>query len=224
MNWLVDALTSTIGRKVLMALTGIFLILFLVIHLIGNLQLLKGDDGESFNLYAEFMGRNPLIQTVSIVNFVLILTHIIVSVFLTQRNKKARPVPYAYVDNSSTWSSRNMGILGTVILVFLVMHLQAFYLPAKTGKLDVINYGGVEVEDMHKATQAAFAQWWIVLLYVLSMIGLAFHLSHGFQSAFRTLGINHPKYTPFIKGLGTAFSILVPAAFALIPVYMFFNS
>jgi len=223
MNWLFNALTSTIGRKVLIALTGIFLILFLVIHLAGNLQLLKADNGESFNKYAEFMGHNPLIQTISIVNFILILTHIIVSVLLTQRNRKARPVSYAYVDNSSSWSSRNMGILGTIILLFLVFHLQAFYYPAKTGRLDVISYDGVEVEDMYRATQVAFAQWWIVLLYVVSMAGLAFHLAHGFQSAFRTLGLSHPKYMPFVKKLGLLFSIVVPAAYALIPLYMFFK-
>lgn len=224
MNWLVNALGSTIGRKLLMALTGIFLILFLVVHLAGNLQLLKDDGGIAFNKYSEFMGHNLLIQTISKVNFALILIHIIVSVLLTQRNRKARPVSYAYTDNSSTWSSRNMGILGTVILIFLVIHLQAFYFKAKFGYLDMVTYDGEQMEDMYKAAQVAFSQWWIVLVYVASMIGLAFHLSHGFQSAFRTIGWNHPKYTPFIKGLGAAFSVLVPAAFAVIPVYMFFNS
>jgi succinate dehydrogenase / fumarate reductase cytochrome b subunit len=204
-----------------MALTGIFLILFLVVHLAGNLQLLKGDGGVSFNLYSEFMGHNPLIQTISIANFALILTHIVVSLVLTQRNRKARPVQYAFVDNSSTWSSRNMGILGTIILLFLVFHLQAFYFPAKTGRLSEVTIDGVIVENMYEATVAAFTQWWIVLLYVVSMVGLGFHLWHGFQSAFRTLGIDHPKYFPFIKWFGKAFSILIPLGFAIIPVYMF---
>ncbi len=224
MNWLVNALTSTIGRKILMALTGIFLILFLVVHLAGNLQLLKDDGGVAFNKYSEFMGHNLLIQTISKVNFALILIHIIVSVLLTIRNRKARGVVgYYTVNNSSTWSSRNMGILGSVILIFLAIHLQAFYFRAKFGYMDVVSYDGVEYEDMYKAVKEAFAQLWIVIIYVVSMIGLAFHLSHGFQSAFRTIGVNHPKYTPFIKGLGLAFSIIVPAAFALIPVYMFLN-
>lgn len=228
MNWLVNALTSTIGRKVLMALSGIFLILFLVVHLVGNLQLLKSDGGESFNKYSQFMGHNPIIQTISVGNFALILTHIFVSLFLTIRNRKARGTTgYAYVNNSSTWSSRNMGILGTIILIFLVVHLVNFW-----GKMKLTEFGGgnyvakipYEGEDylnLYAISQAAFSELWLVVLYVASMIGLAFHLSHGFQSAFRTLGLNHPKYTPFIKGLGMAFSILVPAAFALIPVYMY---
>ncbi|MDJ1504939.1 succinate dehydrogenase cytochrome b subunit [Xanthocytophaga agilis] len=225
MNWLVNALTSTIGRKVLMALSGLFLIIFLVVHLVGNLQLLKSDGGVAFNTYAKFMGHNPLIQTVSILNFAFILTHIFVSLFLTIRNRKARPQGYAYVNNSSTWSSRNMGILGTIILVFLVVHLVNFW-----GRMKLTDFGiGSYVEhdatqdylDLYTTTKAAFQEWWLVVLYVVSMIALAFHLSHGFQSAFRTLGVNHPKYTPFLKGLGLAFSIIVPAGFAIIPVYMF---
>ena len=230
MNWLVNALTSTIGRKILMALSGIFLILFLVVHLIGNLQLLKGDEGMAFNKYAKFMGHNPLIQTISIVNFLLILTHIFVSLALTTRNRKARgPVGYYSMNNSSTWSSRNMGILGTIILIFLVVHLVNFWGRMKLTDfgagtyVDTVSYEGENYLNLYTITQAAFQEWWLVLLYVVSMIGLAFHLSHGFQSAFRTIGVNHPKYTPFIKGLGLAFSIIVPAAFALIPVYMFLN-
>jgi succinate dehydrogenase / fumarate reductase, cytochrome b subunit len=223
MNWLVNALTSTIGRKILMALTGLFLILFLVVHLIGNLQLLRGDNGEAFNTYAEFMGHNPLVQTISVLNFGFILLHIVVSILLTVRNRKARPVPYAYERNHSTWNSRNMGILGTIILIFLVVHLRTFWYRSKFGELGMVKYDGADeaVKNLYEATVVAFQEWWLVGLYVVSMAGLAFHLAHGFQSAFTTFGLNHPKYTPFIKKVSLAFSIVVPAGFAFIPVYIF---
>lgn len=223
MNWLLNALTSTIGRKILMALTGLLLISFLVVHLIGNLQLLKGDNGEAFNVYAHFMGHNPVVQTLSVLNFGFILLHIAVSILLTVRNRKARPVQYAYERNHSTWNSRNMGILGTIILVFLVVHLRTFWYRSKFGELSMIKYAGAdnEVKNLYEATVFAFQEWWMVAIYVISMAVLAFHLAHGFQSAFQTFGLNHPKYTPFIKKLGLAFSVVVPAGFALIPLYMF---
>ena len=127
MNWLSNFFSSTIGRKVVMALTGLFLILFLVVHLIGNLQLLKSDEGQAFNLYSKFMTSNPLIITISVLNFTFIAIHIIWAALLTRRNRAARgPVSYAVNRNSSTLTSRNMGILGTLVLIFLVIHLKGF--------------------------------------------------------------------------------------------------
>src|SRR5688500_18032829 len=117
MNWFTNFFSSTLGRKVLMALTGLFLILFLVVHLAGNIQLLHADQGRAFNVYAHFMTTNPIVKTISIVNFALILLHIIVAIILTKRNRASRgPVGYKVSKNSSTWTSRNMGILGTLVL------------------------------------------------------------------------------------------------------------
>lgn len=224
MNWFTKLLSSTLGRKLLMALTGLFLVIFLVVHLAGNLQLLKSDGGESFNLYAKFMTTNPLIKTVSIVNFALILVHIIWAVLLTRKNRAARgPEGYAVNRNSSHWTSRNMGILGTFILIFLVVHLSNFWYKTHWGPIDVVNYDGVEAKDLYKVVNAAYAQWWYVVLYVVSMGLLAFHLWHGFISAFQTLGANHPKYSPVIKFVGKAFAIIVPALFALIPIWMYLD-
>jgi|JI81BgreenRNA_FD_contig_81_1540235_length_5222_multi_3_in_0_out_0_2 succinate dehydrogenase / fumarate reductase cytochrome b subunit len=222
-NWLVDMLTSTLGRKLIMALTGLFLILFLVVHLIGNLQLLKDDGGAAFNRYADFMGHNPLIQAISIGNFFFILLHIVTSIMLTMRNRAARPVQYAYTQEgkSSAWSSRNMMILGTIVLIFLAVHLQAFWAKSKFGGLNETALDGKSVHNLYEATQIAFAENWIVAIYVLSMIGLAFHLFHGFKSVFQTLGLNHKKYSPFIHHVGVAFAVFVPAAYACIPVLMF---
>lgn len=224
MKWLVDMLTSTIGRKLIMALTGLFLILFLVVHLSGNLQLIKGDGGRAFNLYAEFMTTFPLIKAISIINFFFILLHIYTSVVLTQRNRAARPVQYAYLAGQSTnssWASRNMGVLGTIILIFLLVHLRGFWYEMHFGGIPTQNYDGKEVKDLYTVVKTAYSQWWYVAFYVICMIFVGFHLLHGFSSAFQTLGLNHKKYTPLIKGLGYAIAVLIPLGFALIPIVMF---
>jgi len=224
MNWFTKLLSSTLGRKLLMALTGLFLILFLVIHLIGNLQLLKDDEGEAFNVYAQFMTSNPLIMMVSYVNYACILIHIIWALLLTVRNRRARGSQgYAVVKNSSPWTSRNMGILGTFILIFLVIHLRGFWYEMHWGGIPTVNYDGKEVKNLYATVNTAYSNLWFVSLYVFSMLMLAFHLWHGFISAFQTLGGNHSKYNPLIAFIGKAFAIVVPALFALIPIWMFLD-
>ncbi|GAA5035881.1 succinate dehydrogenase [Marivirga lumbricoides] len=223
MSWLSDTLTSTIGRKLVMSLTGLFLIIFLVVHLAGNFQLLADDGGLAFNAYAKFMTSNPIIKTTSYGLYAFILIHIIMSIALVRKNKAARPVGYSEVKGSanSSFSSRNMGILGFIIFVFLVIHLRNFWYEMHWGAIQMDDAGN---KDLYKVVSAAFSEWWYVAIYVLCMVGLAFHLSHGFSSAFQTLGVNHSKYTPFIKKLGIAYAILIPFAFALIPIIMFLNS
>lgn len=224
MNWFTKFLTSTIGRKLLMALTGLFLIIFLIVHLIGNLQLLKGDEGRAFNEYAQFMTSNPLIKVVSYVNYALILLHVIWAIWLGRQNRQARGAQgYAIQNNSSTWSSRNMGILGTLILIFLIIHMRGFWYEMHWGGISSKDYDGVQVKDLYTVVDFAYAQLWYVGLYVVSMLVLAFHLWHGFISAFQTLGLNHPKYNPVIKFVGKAFAIVVPALFALIPIWMYLD-
>lgn len=221
MKWITDFFSSTLGRKLIMALTGLFLITFLAVHLAGNLQLLKDDGGKSFNIYAEFMSTNPLIQTVSKVNFALILIHIVWAIVLTRKNKTARGQSYAKSNQSSHWTSRNMGILGTIIFIFLVVHLRHFYAEMHWGGIPTVSYEGKEVRDIYTTVSFWFGKAWYAGLYVVCMIGLAFHLWHGFSSAFQTLGLNHVKYNPVIDFVGKTFAIVVPALFALIPILMF---
>ena len=224
MNWFTQLLTSTLGRKLIMALTGLFLILFLVVHLIGNLQLLHSDGGQAFNVYAQFMTSNPVIKTVSYANYTFIIVHIVWAILLTLRNKKARGSEgYAVSKNSSPWTSRNMGILGTFILIFLVIHLKGFWYEMHWGGIATANYDGKEVKDLYTVVARAYTQWWYVAIYVFSMLMLAFHLWHGFASSFQTLGMNHLKYNTVINFVGKAFAIIVPALFALIPLWMFLN-
>ena len=226
MSWVTKTLNSTLGRKLIMALTGIFLILFLVVHLAGNLQLLIPDEGESFNLYAHNMSINYFIRSVSIINFAFILLHVVYSIVLTRHNKKARPVAYAEAKGStnSTWASRNMGILGTLIFIFLLVHLRGFWYRLKFGLPDKVMVGDFEVDNAFIIVVEAFKNPIYVGFYVLSMVFLAFHLSHGFASAFQTLGLNHKKYTPIIEKVGLGFAILIPTLFALIPIVMYLQS
>jgi succinate dehydrogenase / fumarate reductase, cytochrome b subunit len=224
MNWFLKFLSSSIGRKLLMALTGLFLILFLVVHLAGNLQLLKDDGGRAFNVYAQFMTSNPVIKVVSYVNYALILVHIVWAIMLSRQNRAARGSEgYAVSNNSSHWTSRNMGILGTLILLFLVFHLQGFWWRMHNGPINSVDYDGASVKNLYEVVDTAYALWWYVVIYVISMGVLAFHLWHGFISAFQTLGLNHPKYNPVIKFVGKAFAIIVPLLFAIIPILMYLD-
>jgi len=226
MSWFTNAMSSTLGRKVLMALTGLFLIIFLVVHLSGNFQLLLNDGGEAFNIYAQFMTTNPFIKSTSYILYATFLVHIIWAIILTAHNRKARPVGYAVTKGgtNSTWSSRNMGVLGTIIFIFLVIHLRGFWYEMHWGGIQTINYDGKEVKDLYSVVNASFSELWYVVLYVVAMLGLMFHLFHGFKSAFQTLGLNHPKYTPVIKGVGYAFAVIIPALFAAIPIIMYLNN
>jgi len=225
MNWFTKTFSGTVGRKIVMSVTGLFLCSFLVVHLIGNLQLFKNDGGEAFNLYSYFMANNIIIRIMEIVLLAGFVFHIYDAIMLTRRNKAARPVGYVnnHPEENSTWSSRNMGLLGTVILVFLIIHLWNFFVPARFGGLEGVVIEDVEYENLYLRVVQSFQVWWYVAIYVIAMVALAYHLIHGFQSAFQTLGLDHKKYTPFIQMFGYAFSVLVCFGFAIIPLYFFFQ-
>ncbi len=255
MNWLTKFLQSSIGKKVLMSLTGLFLCSFLIVHLIGNMQLFKEDAGLAFNVYAVFMTGNPVIKFISYGLYACILFHAFWGLYITSQNRKARPERYEVVNGgaNSTWSSRWMGVLGTMILIFLVVHMTNFWgrykftkMPYKqyiedlsTGAIDAAesealdvkkmqftqgNYEVTIIKDLYVVVADAFKQWWYVLLYVVSMAALSFHLIHGFGSAFQSLGLNHSKYNGLIKFLGIGvFGIIIPVLFAAMPVYFFFQ-
>ncbi|WP_373496139.1 succinate dehydrogenase cytochrome b subunit [Aquiflexum sp.] len=226
MSWVSKTFNSTLGKKLVMSLTGLFLILFLVVHLGGNLQLLLPDEGQAFNIYSDNMGTNLLIRVISIGNFAFILLHVIYSIILTRLNKKSRPVAYALSkpQNNITWSSRNMGILGTLILIFLLVHLRAFWYEFKFGEIPTAVYDGVTYKNVFAIVSEAYSNILYVAFYVISMGFLGFHLSHGFASAFQTLGLNHIKYSPLIHKVGIGFSIIIPALFAMIPLVMYIKT
>ena len=207
-----------------MALTGLFLITFLIAHLAGNLQLLDmSPEGQlKFNAYAKFMTSFPLVKAVSYLLYFSILFHAFDGFLLTIQNRKARPVKYAKENAGAnrSWASNNMALLGTLILVFLVIHMKHFWYEMHFGELGLDADGN---KDLYTVVAAAFGELWYVALYVVMMAVLAFHLLHGFQSAFQSLGVNHARYTPIIKSVGVFFAVVVPVLFALIPVWMFVN-
>ena len=210
----------------IMSLTGLFLILFLIVHLAGNLQLLKSDGGEAFNVYSHFMGSNPLIQLISKGNFFFILLHIFVSFTLVIKNRRARPIGYKVSSGSanSSWPSRSMAILGTLILIFIVLHLYGFWYQFKNGALDDVVIDGVTMGNGYAWVVAAYSNPAVVVFYVISMGVLGFHLWHGFASAFQSLGLNHPKYNGMITGLGKFYAVVVPVLYAIIPIVLFIKS
>lgn len=226
MNWLLNFFTSSIGRKIIMALTGLFLILFLTVHLIGNLQLLYPDGGKAFNIYSDFMGNNTLIQLISKGNFFFIILHTIQGIMLYFKNKSAKGSKYAVIPkNKTSWASKNMAFLGTLILAFILMHLGHFYFIFKFGNsVPMVSYDGAEMLDAYgKVVNVLTNPIWLVC-YLLGLLALAYHLNHGFASAFQTLGLRHKKYTPIIEFLGKAYSFLIPVGFAIIPIYLYITS
>ena len=195
-------------NKYLAALSGLFLILFLTGHLAGNLQLLIPQSNGAqkiFNEYAYFMSTNPVVKILSYITYFSILFHAIDGILLVVQNKKARPVDYAYNKPSanSNWASRNMGLLGTVLLLFLIIHMRSFWYEMHFGDIPTVLIGGEEVKDLYAITTSAFQELWYVILYIVCMVAIAFHLSHGFSSAFQTIGATHPKYSPIVKKIGS---------------------
>ena len=207
---------STVGRKLVMALTGLFLCTFLVEHLYGNLLLYKMDGGKEFNEWGEFLVGNIIIRTIEIGLFAGFFIHIIDGFLLTLANRKARPVRYAVSRQSgnSTWYSRNMGLTGAVILVFLVIHLKTFFVTYRFG---------APAESMALAVVQAFDSAAYSALYMVSMVLLGAHLNHGFQSAFQTMGWNNRKYAMPLKYAGTAFAMLIMVGFASFPIILHYD-
>jgi succinate dehydrogenase / fumarate reductase cytochrome b subunit len=218
MSWFTQTLTSSIGKKLLMALTGLFLISFLVIHAAINAMIFYNDGGETFTHWGHFMGTNPIIRTLEIGLVIGFIVHIVDGLMLWRANAAARPVKYAVnaAEKNSTWYSRSMGLLGTLLLIFLVIHTSHFWIPNRSNQFVT----GEEL-NLYQMMLDIFQNPIVVLIYVLGCISLFWHLLHGFKSAFQSLGLNHVKYNGLISFLGTAFSIVVPAIFALMPISMY---
>jgi len=207
---------TSVGRKLVMALTGLFLFLFLLEHLYGNLLLYKIDEGHSFNDYSEFMAGNIIIRAIEYLLFAGFIIHIIDALYLTYSNRKARPVGYAvnHQAHNSSWFSRNMGFTGSIILIFLVIHLRKFFIPHRFG---------IPENSMAYDVAAAFQSNWYAALYVVSMVLLGAHLNHGFQSSLQTLGMNNLKYRNGIKATGSVISLIIMIGFASFPIIFYFD-
>ncbi|MEI6815636.1 MAG: succinate dehydrogenase cytochrome b subunit [Bacteroidota bacterium] len=216
MSSITKIFSPTIGRKVLMALTGLFLCVFLCEHLYGNLLLYYNDHGHQFELYTHILTRTLLIRIVEYVLFGSFIIHMIDALMLTINNKKARPIGYAMQKSSenSSWYSRNMGLTGSIILFFLIVHLRTFFFPHR--------FLG-DTGSMFAEVVEAFKNPLYSGFYILSVIILGLHLNHGAQSAFHTLGLSNKSYAPIIKLCGTVFALIITLGFASVPVAFYFE-
>lgn len=219
MTWK-EYFTSSIGKKLIMSFTGIFLILFLIVHSISNGCIFLNDNGATFNAVAHFLSHNWIVRILEIGLFAGFAAHIIQGLMLTVQNNRKRPVKYAVNAGNATskWYSRSMGILGSLLLIFLVIHLKDFFIGTK-----IALYTGDQPHNLFEEMKEEFSELPVVIIYLIGVIALCWHLIHGFSSAFQTLGINSPKYNPIIKTAGIAFSIIVCLAFALMPLAIYFE-
>ena len=252
-----ETFNSSLGKKLIMALTGLFLCTFLIVHLGGNLLLFKHDDGYAFNVYANFLTHFPPIEVVAYILYLCILVHTLYAIVLTLKNRKARPVGYAVTaSDNATWQSKNMGLLGSILFLFIVIHMGDFWYSYKytdrvgykeyrtdlssgnTQSVEFVpssknfensvstenNIEIVRVKDLHARVASSFTNVLYVIFYVIAMVAVSFHLRHGFQSAFRTLGWVHRKYTPMVEFIGTwFFAVIMPIGFALMPIVYYFT-
>jgi succinate dehydrogenase / fumarate reductase cytochrome b subunit len=209
-------LKTSIGKKIVMGITGLFLTTFLIIHVSINACIYFNDGGKTFNAAADFMSHNPVIRILEIGLLAGLLIHMIQALRLTMENKKARPIAYAKIDGAanSKWYSRSMGVLGSLLLIFFVVHFANFWFPTKVAVFTHHEHNSFE------SMKVVFDQWYFVAIYLVGVGALCYHLLHGIQSAFQTLGINHKNYTPAIKSFGVWFSIIVSLLFASMPIAM----
>lgn len=219
MSWK-NYFSTSVGKKIQMSLTGIFLITFLIVHCYINAQIFWNDGGAEFDKLAHFMGTNPVIRTIEIGLFAFLILHIVQGLLLWSKNRSKRASRYAVSAGNATskWYSRSMGLLGTLILLFLILHISMFWAPNRASQ----TMGNGEL-NLYHMMKDEFQNVAIVIVYVLGCISLAWHLLHGFYSAFQTLGLTTNKYKSIISAIGVGFSIIVPLVFALMPIAFYLH-
>ncbi|MEI6695150.1 MAG: succinate dehydrogenase cytochrome b subunit [Bacteroidota bacterium] len=215
---------SSLTQKIVMALAGLFLMTFLLVHLSINLCLLRNDDGMWFNAAAHFMGTNYIIKVFEVFLFGGLLLHIILGIILQIKNWISRPVGYKVCTKSETsFFSKYMIYTGGIVLIFLLIHFINFYF-IKMGWVQ----SSIPLEDgepnFYKIANLLFANSMYSIIYIVLILVLGLHLNHAFQAAFQSLGLNHPTYTPFVKAFATIYSIIIVVGFNIIPVFYLFCS
>lgn len=219
---------ASIGRKILMSVTGLFLLVFVAVHLCLNILLIFDKSGDLFNMAAHFMATNPLIKVMEPVLALGFLIHIIWSFMISLENMKARPINYNVGNKSETktWASKNMLILGALVLVFLIIHLLNFFTkikfaPESLGQIDVMQAGAsVRMENAYALVSTLFINSPLYcIIYIVGAILLGLHLTHGFWSAFQTIGINNKIWEKRLQVIAKIYAIVVAVGFSVIPLY-----
>ena len=209
MNWLINTLGASVGKKLMMAITGLGFCCFLTIHLAGNLTIYGGKD--FFNSYVDHLhSLGPLVTLAELGLLIFATVHILTGTLLFYQNFKARPVRYSVNKRAGgrTLGSATMPYTGFILLLFVIFHLLNLHFVDKTNT------------TTFQLLSSSFAKPVYILIYTFSVIIAAIHVSHGLWSAFQTLGANHPKYTPFLRGLSIVFSIVIGIGFGFIPIYI----
>ncbi len=218
MGLLTGLYASSIGKKITVGLTGVLLCAFLVVHLAGNLLLFSDDGGAAFDAYAEFLPSLTIIRVIEWVLFAVFLVHALTGFIFMWKNRKARPEAYAVNRRNDTSDpfSRMMFLTGSIVFIFLVIHLKTFWVPAR--------FPAGEHFSMYAIVVGAFSSPVYCSFYVLAMVLLAFHLRHGFQSVLQTFGLRNMKYAAIIEIAGMLFWLLIPVGFATIPIFFLLNA
>ena len=218
MTWK-EFFTSSIGKKFVVAFTGLFLVLFLIVHVTINSMIFLNDGGAEFNVVAHFMSHNIIVRLLEIGLFAGLILHIVQAYMVTAQNQSKRKVRYAVnaASTNSTWYSRSMAVLGSLVLIFLVVHLANFWVPARA---NIYLHGDPPV-DSYADMKEVFSHWYFVVIYLLGVFALFWHLFHGFQSAFQTLGLRTGRYKSILVGLGMVYTFVVTILFALMPILIF---
>ncbi len=230
MTWK-EMFTSSIGKKFVMGFTGLFLITFIIVHVSINACVFAtlfdaNDNGTMFNKAAHFMGSTVLIRIAEIGLFLGLILHIVQGLMLELQNRAKQKVKYVVntASANSKWYSRSMGVLGILLLFFLALHLFHFWAKARfLGGIPEIGIDGKPMHNMYALMDKVFENVWVVIAYVLGCVALGWHLVHGFQSAFRTVGVSSKKYLALIGQVGVGFSIIISLVFALMPIAYYFN-
>ena len=215
MNRLVAFVQSSVGKKISMSLTGLFLCSFLLVHLTGNLTLLRNDGGATFDAYSHFMSTNGVIRVLEVGLILGLLIHIYAGVVVWWQNRQARPSKYEEyrLKDTTPWASRNTILTASGVFIFLVVHLRTFV-------------GGLRFTDAPPSPYAlvasAFSSGWYSAFYVVAIVLLGYHLRHGFQAAFQTLGLRNKRYAGLLDAIAVLFWLIVPVGFAILPIYFFF--
>lgn len=212
-------------RKIILALTGLFLCLFLIVHLSANCILLLPTDmaRDLYNSYSTFLRESPFIKVVAYALYLSIILHVVYALLITIRNRRAKPDKYAinHFKANSTWTSQNMGWIGVLILIFIAIHLANFWARIKLGMGEAVGVDANGNKDIYEVTYSLFQNGYYVVFYTVLMVPLGLHLHHGLKSGFKTLGFYHNSGLQVLAKVSLIYAAVISIGFGIIPLIVY---